>query len=809
MRNQLLIIGCLLFFNYFQLSAQPTELRGCHMWHQQSSAIKLTPEQEAWYFAPVERSDTFDILDYDLTIDLTNFKLAQLIGKALITFKPKIAGNQILNLDLLNLTIDSIKYMDGSSSSYTYRSPLLTVKFPEELEVDSTYQVTVFYHGRPTTSPSGFGGFYFEDGIAYNLGIGLTDDPHNYGRSWFPCFDNFVERSTYTYRVITPEKIKAYCVGTFISDTLITPDLRLRTYRMNQLIPTYLSAIAASTYTDYDYTHQSIYGDLPVQLVAKPENMEDVKESFKNLNYAVDALESWYGKYPFERVGYVMTTRGAMEHPGNIAYPLFTTAGGMENRRLYSHELTHLWWGDLTTLKTQADMWIKEGNAEYGSHLFAEYFEGRASMEQILKENNNKVITTAHTDDGGYLPLSPMPKSITYGTTTYNKGAMVMHSMRGYLGDDLFRTSQQAVLYNNQYNNLTAESYKNALTAASGIDMTDFFKRWVLDTGFYDFVITDFKALDLPEYNYELTIKQKLYHSSDFCIDAPITITFSDSQNQLHTERVIATGETTVIPLKLDYNATSAFLNAPMALNLAQYSQLFKIKSTGGIVFPFGVMTLSINAATDSTWLYAEHHLTPADRPLSANVNFRLSKDHFWKISIADSTKIGVNGRLEYSLGSDRSVLTTGEDSLQLFYRPNNQIEWAVYPYALKLGGSPSDKRGTFSMRKVMAGEYVFGNIDKSALKNHLENNTLALATYPNPVSDRLNIELPSSLMRQNYMCKLINSAGIEVFSNSVSSAGNELLLMLPKNLASGNYVVQIYDQSQSFLAQSKIAIVN
>lgn len=761
-----------------------------------------------WQAAPVERSDTFDILDYDLNIDLTSFNQRLLKGKAIITFEAKLPGQTALNLDLLDLTVDSVLAIDGSHLAFSYASPLLNIQFADTLEQGVTYSVTVFYYGTPKTSPSGFGGFYFEDGIAYNLGIGLTDDPHNFGRSWFPCFDNFVERSTYTYRVLAPENFTTYCVGHRIQDTLIQNVGRYTEYRMDQQIPTYLSAIASSTYIDYTYNYNSIYGDLPVQLVSKPGDLNNVKASFINLDHAIDALESWYGKYPFERVGYVMTSRGAMEHPGNIAFPVSSTSNGTESRRLYSHEMTHLWWGDLTTLKTQADMWIKEGNAEYGSHLFTEALEGRSAMEDLLKDNNNTVFTTAHVQDKGYLPLSPMPKRITYGVTTYNKGAMVLHCLRGYLGDDLFRSSQQKVLQEFAYKNLTAQTYRDALSDASGVDLTDFFDRWVLDSGYYDFVIVDFKSLDFSEYTHVLTIRQKLLHSSGFCKDAPVSVTFVDRDNKLHTEKVICTGETTDIYLKLQYEPIAVFINIPMTLNLAQFSQMTKVTSNTGINVKYGEMILRSFEYKDTTYINAEHHLTSADRPLDPNAPFRLSTDHFWKISIADTSKVKFKLNLEYSLGSDPSLLQSNEDSLQLFWRPNGNTEWTVYPFYKKINTSQTDKYGRINLSYTLSGDYVFGNIDPASVRNHELIAGNEMISYPNPVSNQVNIQLPESLKNEHVSVQLFTDTGDPVSCSSRLSKGDEISINLNENLPAGNFIILIYSDKK-LIGHSKFVKVN
>lgn len=797
------LLTLLLAVTQYSVFSQPLEMYGCHMRHKQANkAVNREVENNLWS-ASVERSDSFDILDYDLTIDLRKMNGKLLVGKAIVSFTPKISGLNFIPLDLMKLAVDSV-YFGGSPADYEYNNILLRINTGELLPGEN-YTVTVYYKGTPTTSTSGFGGFYFEDGIAYNLGIGLTDDPHNYGRSWFPCFDNFVERSTYTYRIITPNNITSFSVGRLTEDVPFDADSRMRTFRMEQPIPTYLSAIAASTYVAHEYTHDALYGEIPVQLISKPGDQSNVISSFKNLNHAVDALESWYGKYPFERVGYVMTTRGAMEHPNCIAFPVSSTTGGAESRRLMSHELCHLWWGDLLTLRTQADMWIKEGNAEYGSHLFEEYLNNRSSFERLVTDNRYEVVTKAHEDDGRYLPLSPMPKDITYGTTTYRKGAMVMHSLRGYLGDDLFRSAQQKVLDEFAYSNLTAYTYRDALSAASGVDLTDFFDRWVFDVGFYDFVIVDFHAIDFSVHTHEVTIKQKLLKSNGFCKDAPVMLTFVDPDNNLVSQRVICTGELTTIPLTLDFEPKAVFINAPMTLNLAQFNALQKITKTGSPNFTYSGLNANVTAVADSSWAYMEHHYTAPDA--NTNPAIKMNDKHFWKLTFSDPDNVTITGKIEYNTTWDSPLLQNGEDSIQLFYRANGLDNWSVYPFYTKNGGSATDKKGSFLISKLIQGEYTTGNIDPEALSSY----EISLAPgniYPNPNQGIFELDISKIKGNKQQDCRLtlIDVNGDITYEELIRENMNRI--QLPGTVRPGAYQAVITDTKGNLLSKNKLVIL-
>ena len=104
-------------------------------------------------------------------------------------------------------------------------------------------------------------------------------------------------------------------------------------------------------------------------------------------------MEDWWGPHAWERVGYVITTQGAMEHLTNIAYPLsMLQQSNFQNEGLYGHELGHHWWGDMVSPLLHNHMWVKEGFAEYSSHLFEEQLSGREAFVEMVKDNQQFVL---------------------------------------------------------------------------------------------------------------------------------------------------------------------------------------------------------------------------------------------------------------------------------------------------------------------------------------------------------------------------------------------------------------------------------
>lgn len=305
----------LIFLSLSAFAQHAADHSGCKMRKQHLGSYKQSNEGLQW-LAANDRSDTIDILDYNITLDITDFTAPDTIwGNTQVTFVPKMNNVSTLSLDLLHMTIDSVE-MNGNNLAFSYDDTLIVIALPVIHNIGDTSVVTVHYRGEPQGDPSGWGGWYNQTGYAFNLGVGFAADPHNYGRVWFPCFDNFVERSTYKFNITTSNGKVAYCNGQLAGDTTYANGKRMRTWVMNENIPTYLASVSVAAYTHVNQTYNGINGPIPMWLTALPADTTNMKNSFIHLPDAMQAFENGYGPYMWNRVGFCLVpfSSGAMEH---------------------------------------------------------------------------------------------------------------------------------------------------------------------------------------------------------------------------------------------------------------------------------------------------------------------------------------------------------------------------------------------------------------------------------------------------------------------------------------------------------------
>ena len=757
----------------------------CHHYrHANAPRPSETPPAPRWMMnydmsESIARSDSFDLATYTLDLDVTEYNLHQLSGRATIAFEVLNSDATNLWFDLVELTVDSV-HLDGTSIGFDQGEAELHIELPEGgWVVNANHSLEVWYGGSPYQDPY-WGGFYFASDYIYNLGIGLTTIPPNFGKVWYPCFDNFVERATYTYHVTSAGGRKAHCQGTFLEETLLDGDTLVRSFNLAHPITTHQSAIAVGPYVDSNYVHPGNFGDIPVRLTGKAEHINGMVNKFEELGYAIDALEHWWGPYAWERVGYVLTTDGALEIPTNIAYPQFMVGEGLvANGDLFSHELGHLWWGDLVAPTIHNHMWLKEGPAEYSSHLFIEWKDGFEAFIDLVKDNQLFVLEEAHLQDNGFHPLSPMPDEEIYGRHTYYKGASIHHNLRAYLGDELYRTGMQSVLATHMNSHMDAAVFESTIEEVTGVDMTPWFEAQVFQPGFSTWVI-DSMAPSGTDASTTLYLQQKLracdnYHNAD-----PLDVTVWDAQWNRYETAISASGqyaEITVLHPGFDDPAMIA-LNANGRLNQGRMDFTYTITEPEGIQnLPWVAMRVGCDEIQegDSALVRVEHHWAAPDTgPLEAYVD-ELSDTHFWIVDGLWPDGLLLDARLQY-YGNNSEQLDFGlyggsEANGFLAWRPDASEPWQECENYEWQPGSLTNGSGLFRVFDLRKGQYAFAKGDVSSEVDVNPGEEASFSLWPNPAQNKLQLRWENSIS----FFRISDASGKMVLRKQVSAHVNEL----------------------------------
>lgn len=743
------------------------------------------------------RTDTFDVLHYSIDASFLNFRTDKKIeAQTILQVRLKADATQ-MRLDLLELPVSAVS-VNGQPAIYTYSSPDLRISL-DNVQNGDTLLVAVSYSGNPKQDPQ-WGGFYFSGPYAFNLGVGFASDPHNFGRVWFPCFDNFVDRATFDFSITVDSSDRAYANGLLHSTTQNSDQTETFHWQMNDPIPTYLVAVAIAPYEE---VRMNVDG-IPVLLTALAADTSNLRKSFENLPTCIRTFVSSYGEHTFDRIGFntVPFNSGAMEHATNIAYPRYAIANGDKtSETLFAHELAHHWWGNTITCKTQEDMWLNEGWASYSERLFLEAVYGKKAYDDDIEDNHHSVLQFAHVLDEAILPVSGIGHANTYGRHVYDKGADMVHTLRGLMGDQSFFEACKSFQSSFKFKDVTTRDLHTHFQSYTTLDLTGFFEQWVKTPGFAHF---DILSATKQDGAYKLTIKQTPRFNQEVYTNVRLSIAAIASGKRYDTE-VILNQAQQAFSITCPFEPEFWVLDPDDKISDATTTDQVAITSEEQNLTHGMMKKVRLEMSDkDSVQLWVTHHWAPADGSYGKPLGAQLSKERYWEIQGFWNENTQLATQLIYTgLKStapdygflDANLIRSTEDSLVLLYRPNARSAWSEAQDYTKNMGSLFDKRGTIDISNLRKGQYCLAMYDASLLQASNLDKRPAFKLFPNPASQEINVELSSP---KEGVLEITNMQGQVIHSYPMN--GSQLKHKIDISfLASGVYLVGISIQNQAY----------
>lgn len=659
--------------------------------------------------------DSVDVLHYDLHLDIGHAMTNRVSGSADVSAR-LLREVDSVSLELLGAVVDSV-LVDGAVAGYGYDGRLLQVAVAAA--AGDTLRLSVFYNTGQYVGASGWGGFYFDNNIYYNLGIALYNYPHNFGKTWFPCHDNFCDKATYHLDLTAPAGWKAIGSGMRDSVAYHSDGSSTWSWTLAQTVPTYLVGVAAAPFQLLERNYTGLYGTYPALLGFVQHDSARVAAAFGQMEPVIPMFERCFGPYRWERVGYVSTPKGSMEHASNIAF--VSACMSMLEEACFStmaHEFAHAWFGNLITCSESADMWINEGGASFCEEVAIQALHAGTAdslrYKEFADENLYRVLCRAHVDDAGFKPLYGQTPEYTYGTTVYRKGATVWHSLRGYLGDSLFYASMRTLFDRCAFGNLDSRQLRDSLSAISGVDLTDFFAAHVFRPGFYDY---DVDSLRQVRGHTMVYLRQKTFGTDTLANGNRVWVTFFSPSRDTAMRLIAFDGERTTATFRLPFEPLFAVVDYGKALSKAAIGGELVLAERGVYELANANFKTNVRAVPGDTsgWLYVAHHWTLPDP--SANPMFVRMADRYWTVQGALPSGLRLNGQFYYarsgengSLDNDLFSSSASFDSVALLYRPDNRSEWRI----ASREHSGSSTQGYFVVQNLHEGQYTLAVVDSS-----------------------------------------------------------------------------------------------
>ena len=224
----------------------------------------------------------------------------------------------------------------------------------------------------------------------------------------------------------------------------------------------------------------------------------EVGEALDRAREILDFYSAEFGPCPYPRLALVLIeglTPGGHSPPGMMLVarrPPLLRSSLVDDPGNFSdvpgfflaHELAHQWWGHGVAGKNYHERWLSEAFAQYAAASWVRRSRGEKAFRGLL----GRFADWAFRDNAaGPISLGSRLGRVndrprTFRSVVYDKGACVLHMLRGVVGDDAFRRGLQQLQQTYRFRKAGTSELRQALEAASGKDLGPYFQRWVYET---------------------------------------------------------------------------------------------------------------------------------------------------------------------------------------------------------------------------------------------------------------------------------------------------------------------------------------
>src|SRR5580765_6270047 len=314
-------------------------------------------------------------------------------------------------------------------------------------------------------------------------------------RRAYPSFDEPEYKATFDITAVADKGMVAISNYKIASDTPGPGDKHTVRFATTAKMSSYLAALVVG---NFEYIEGSV-DDIPIRVYSTPGKKEMGRFALDAAEHIVSYYDKYFGiKYPYGKldlIGLPDFSAGAMENVGCITFRevillIDEKEGSVDLKKtiasVTAHEIAHMWFGDLVTMKWWDDVWLNEGFATWMSSKPVQKWkpEWNFDLDDVSGTGGTlNVDSLANTRPIHQAAETPAQIQELFDGIAYGKAASVLRMLEAYLGDETFRVGINAYLKEHQYGNATADDFWDAQAKVSHKPVDKIMPTWVKQPG--------------------------------------------------------------------------------------------------------------------------------------------------------------------------------------------------------------------------------------------------------------------------------------------------------------------------------------
>ncbi len=437
---------------------------------------------------------------YDLRIE-PNLDSFEFRGRVVIeaTAQERL-GEIILNAIEIDLHRVEVRAADGSSqeAALDYDPGHQRVTLVLGTPVDAgPLEIHIDYTGIINDNLQGFYRSTYKTIDGTQKMIATTQFEATDARRAFPCWDEPDLKATYQVTLVVPDHMMAVSNSSVVAEAATDDGRRVVEFAKTMRMSTYLVAFVVG---ELEATEPVDVDGTPLRIIHVPGKAHLAQFALDVGAFALRYFAEYYGiPYPGDKLDMIAVPDfawGAMENLGAVTYretallvdPAKATQVELARvADVIAHELAHMWFGDLVTMKWWNGIWLNEAFATFMELKCIDAYRPDWKRWLAFAASRNAAMDTdslASTRPIEYPVGSPEEANEMFDILTYSKGSAVLRMLEMYLGEDVFRDGIRNYLETHSYANTETADLWAALEKVSGEPVGEIMRGWIFQGGY-------------------------------------------------------------------------------------------------------------------------------------------------------------------------------------------------------------------------------------------------------------------------------------------------------------------------------------